>query len=272
MKKILFINVITILLLFLWSCGSDNATLDNRNGDVSLSYEVESSNYTTPINKNEENQRLPVEVAASFPRIDRAKVSVCYQKKGTYSMTIENIASKGNAKYPVNGVGSIEPFQYSKIVFEDNNIKVYATDGSLLSSAEDTDNLVEDNKKLVESILTYKPMEEGEIDKLIPALKLNGLDARESNDKKFISWQQAENNGGSKIYVINKETGFLAGWQEYNAQKVKTEQTMINVQREGEKITVKNFTSIEDFISPLSKIKMRRIFQSSYANFNLNVR
>ena len=269
-KNTFFKSLIIGANLLLFSCnGSDDAAFTNCGGDISIQYEMESTNSAICLSKSDTKNLTPIENVYATPRIDRVKIDVCYSKNGTYTMTIENIKPKGTAQFPQGTIGANPNPTFSKAVISDGVIKIYDENGELSSSEKD-DDVISENKKLVEIMLAYKPLDKSELDKLVPVLKANGYEAQESKDQKYISWKQPNPNGGYTISVIDRATSFLVGLQEYDAKNTKIAQTMINVENNDGKINLKGYLLAEDFVTPFSKTRMKRMYQSSFENFSLS--
>lgn len=272
-EKGVFLKLLLITVIFSLSCNNEDAVFSDCGGVVSIQYEVESTSYAATLDKGQEANLKPIERAYCLFRTDRAKVDVCYSKDGTYTMTIENIPSKGTSKYPDGTIGIDQNVTYSKAVVENGEVKIYDASGGLLISEKDVDNVVADNQKLVENIKNFSPFQSGELDKLVHVLKAQGYEAQESEDNKYVSWKQKNLvTGGYSINVIDKKTGFLAGIQEYDSQGAKTAKMMIGVEQKGKSIDLKRYLLMEFFTSPISNVKMTRVYQSVYENFKLSMR
>ena len=269
-KNTFFKSLIIGANLLLFSCkGSDDAAFTNCGGDISIQYEMESINSAICVSKSDAKNLTPIENVYAMPRTDRVKIDVCYSKDGTYTMTIENIKPKGTAQYPEGTIGTTPNPTYSRAVISDGEVKIYDESGQLSSSEKDDENISE-NKRLVEIMLNYKPLDKSELDKLVPVMKANGYEAQESSDGKYIWWKQPAPNGGYTVSVIDRATSFLVGLQQYDAKNTKIAQTMINVENNDGKINLKGYLLAEDFVTPFSKTRMKRMYQSTFQNFSLS--
>ena len=272
-KNTFFKSLIIGANLLLFSCnGSDDSAFTNCGGDISIQYEVESTSSAVCLSKSDASKLTPIENVYAMPRVNRSKVEVCYSKDGTYTMTIENVKPKSNTPYPEGTLGVRTNPTFSKAVISDGEVKIYDERGQLTSSEKD-DAIIDENRKLVEQILKYKPLGKSELDKLVPVLKANGYEAKESKDQKYISWKQPNvNKDGYTICVIDRATSFLAGIEEYDAKNNKVAQTIISSENNDGKINLKGYLLAENFVTPSSKTRMKRIYQSTFENFSLSTK